>query len=275
MTCTTCTRPILDAGRGDARRTGRARVRGQGAAIRCSNFSAEQLAEVDRVAARSALLDSLCCRTSTTCSGATTTTMSFRSAASWESRTSVLPACERAPNRKYRRGEPAPEGPRLAGRDRGRALRSRRGVCGVRRGARPLAPRACDRCARVDSGCRVDHRRRDETRAGARERRSRGSIVAPERRRAGVPGQTLIRQALFSSPSHRRLVQPGSPSKGGWMNARPSLVAIAVVALVVVGAGAASGSLVPASRASCRAAASASRSIPRTSRRALRTRGGP
>src|SRR5262249_26334639 len=118
--------------------------------------------------------------------------------------------------------------------DRGRALRAGRGLLGVRGGARPRAPRARDLRACVDSRRGVDHRRRDEARAGARERcRLRGRMV-PVRRRARGAGPALIRR---TPGSHRRLITV--PYNGSMR--LTLLAATGLLTLLATGAHASSG----------------------------------
>ena len=79
---------------------------------------------------------------------------------------------------KYRRGEPAPEGTRLAGReidDERLARVERMTRFAEERGH--THPRARDLGARLDSGNELGHRGRDEARAGAGERRG-GRLAA-------------------------------------------------------------------------------------------------
>ena len=127
-------------------------------------------------------------RTSTACSSAATTT-------------TVLPLCRELGvsyipyfplasgllTGKYRRGEPAPEGTRLAGREIEDERFERVEACAAfAEESRPLAARARDLRAGVDAGRRVDHRRGDEARAGAGERCRSGCVLAALRRRAST-----------------------------------------------------------------------------------------
>ncbi len=153
-------------------------------AIGCSNFSAEQLAEADRVARELG-------------TNRFTVLQNHYSLLRRDDDEDILPLCRELGvsyipyfplasgllTGKYRRGDAGSRG-NAAGRarDRRRALRSRRGVHCVCRRARTFAPRARDLRARLDAGRRLDHRRGDEARAGPRKRR--GRVVAAVGRRA-------------------------------------------------------------------------------------------
>ena len=142
----------------------------------------------------------------------------------------LLPACERLGvgfvpyfplasgllTGKYRRGEPAPEGTRLHGRELDESRLARveqpRDV-GAR--ARRLAARGRDRRSRRAARGRVGDRGRDEAGAGARERRGRqlgadggGARVAPRPRRPGS------RPPESSSASERAGVADGVRAAG-------------------------------------------------------------
>ena len=101
-------------------------------------------------------------------------------------------------------------------RDRGRPLPTRRGVHGLRGGARALAPRARHLRARVDAGGRVDHRRRDEARAGSGERCRGGRLLAALRRRARCAREALTNRAPKPYRPHAdTLTRPfDNPSRG-------------------------------------------------------------
>ena len=178
-------------------------------AIGCSNFSAEQLAEADRVARELG-------------TARFTVLQNQYSLLERGDDDGVLPLCRELGvsyipyfplasgllTGKYRRGEPAPEGTRLAGREiaddrfeRVEALHRIRG------GARPLAARARHLRARLDAGGRVDHRRCDEARAGAGERRRSGRLLAALGRRARRAREALAtaRQRLTARTQIARL----------------------------------------------------------------------
>ena len=176
----------VDADRRDARRARRARARREGARDRllellrraCSPRPIVSRASSGRRASR-------CSRTSTACSSAATTT-------------DVLPLCRELGvsyipyfplasgvlTGKYRRGEPAPAGTRLEGREIADERLERVGAA-ARRSPRSAVTRCTSsrsERARVDARSRIDHRRGDEARAGASERR--GRLVAAFGRRA-------------------------------------------------------------------------------------------
>ena len=95
---------------------------------------------------------------------------------------------------KYRRDEPAPEGTRLEGREIADERFDRVDLCtsfAEERG-HTVHELATER-ARVHAGRGLDHRRRDETRAGACERR--GRLVAAHGRRARHAGADLAGRA--------------------------------------------------------------------------------
>ena len=172
-------------------------------AIGCSNFSAEQLAEADRVARELG-------------TARFTVLQNHYNLLRRDDDENVLPLCRELGvsyipyfplasgllTGKYRRGEPAPEGTRLAGRDiEEERFDARRGVRRLRGGSRSHAARARDRRACLDPWDGIDHRRRDETGAGAGERR-RG-IVEPERRRARRT-RTRLEERLIAISSRLR-----------------------------------------------------------------------
>ena len=166
-------------------------------AIGCSNFSAEQLAEADRVARELG-------------TARFTVLQNQYSLLERDDDEDVLPLCRELGvsyipyfplasgllTGKYRRGEPASEGTRLAGREiADERFDAGRGVLRICGGARALAPRARHLCARVDARGRVDHRRCDEARASAGERCRSGRLLAALERRA-----RRAREALTTSP---------------------------------------------------------------------------
>ena len=141
-------------------------------AIGSSNFTAAMVEEADAIAGERGL----------------TPFASEQSEYSWLARDAedeLLPTCERLGvgfipyfplasgllTGKYRRGEPAPEGTRLHGRELDEAKLDRVGAArGIRERARRDAPRGRDRRAAGAAGRGLGDRRCDEAGAGAGER---------------------------------------------------------------------------------------------------------
>ncbi len=183
-------------------------------AIGCSNFSAEQLAEADRVARERG-------------TARFTVLQNQYSLLARGDDEDVLPLCrelgvgyvpyfplaKRPPHGQVPARGAGPRGdtsPRP--RDRGRAPRARREADRVRRGARTHDPRARDLGARLDPGHHVDHRRRHEARAGARKRGCCRRFAARWRRARGA--QRRIAARIVTEPlqaakrTHTRIVNP-------------------------------------------------------------------
>ena len=186
-----------------------------------SNFSAAQVAEADELAAARGL----------------TRCVSAQNEYSWLARDAerdLIPECERLGlgllpyfplargllTGKYRRGEPAPEGTRLAEQGlerRRRDVGSGRGARGVRARPRPPAARRRDRRPRRPAGRRLGDRRRDHARAGARERGGRrvGALAGRARRAArAVASRRGARRLRALAADGGALGPPAQPAPG-------------------------------------------------------------
>ena len=169
-------------------------------AIGCSNFSAEQLAEADRVARELG-------------TARFTALQNHYNLLRRDDDADVLPLCRELGvsyipyfplasgllTGKYRRGEPAPEGTRLSGREIEDERFDRVEACSAFAEERGHSVHELAICALASTpGSRLDHRRRDEARAGARERNGCRRRVAAHGGRAGgsVRALTTCRQSL-------------------------------------------------------------------------------
>ena len=210
---TTCTSPI------PRHRSPRRSVRSTSSSprarcVRSGARTSRRSSSLRRIASRAsrAPLASPSSRTTTACSSATTTRTSCRSAASLGvAYIPYFPLASGLLTGKYRRGEPAPEGTRLAGREiederlaRVEALAALRGAAGPQ----PSRPR--DLGAGLDARHRLGHRGRHEARAG--ESQCRGCLLAPRGRRARRPRSALTTRYRTLTPGTEK---PHAPLRYG------------------------------------------------------------
>ena len=179
-------------------------------AIGCSNFSAEQLAEADRVARELG-------------TARFTVLQNQYSLLERGDDDDVLPLCRELGvsyipyfplasgllTGKYRRGEPAPEGTRLAGREIADDRFERVEACTAFAEERGHSLHELAICALASTpGRRVDHRRRDEARAGAGERCRRGRAWHALERRARRAREPLRASALSRARTEAQRTRP-------------------------------------------------------------------